>query len=41
MRVPKGIVKVIPYHVVRVCIVIRRGDRLIEDIALLYRGVRV
>ena len=41
MRVPKGIVKVTPYHVVRVCIIIRRGDSLTEDIALLYKGVRV
>ena len=38
MRVTKGIVEVTPYHVVRVCIVIRRGGRLTKDIALLKRG---
>ena len=35
MRVTKGIVQVTPYHVVRACIVIRRGDSSTEDIALL------
>ena len=41
MRVTEGIVEVTAYHVVRACIVIRRGGSLTEDITLLYKGVRV